>query len=158
MKKCLLLFALLLACSVGLRAADGNMLIVHLRSGSQVGYALSERPRVSYSGNDVVITTPSETVFLLRSAVQKMTFGETTGISELTSSEELARPTFSLSGDELSVSNLVPGTQVGIYGVSGQLYGTTTTGADGKAEVSLPSTGKTFIVKTSVITFKILKK
>lgn len=158
MKKYLLLFALWLACTASLQAAGGSVLVVHLRSGSQVGYALSERPRVSYSDDEVVFATPSETVFFLRSEVQKMTFGEATGISDVTLSAECTRPMFSLGDNELSVFNLAPASSVGVYGVNGQRYGSSTAGSDGNATVSLPSSEKVFIVKTSVTTFKVLKK
>lgn len=163
MKKKILLFALWLTSVATALAGSETLLIVTLRSGTTAGFALSAKPEVTFSGTDVRFATASETVSYAFGEVKDIKFGTGTvsGINEVTTNDaDTSRPTtFTLRGNALGVQGLPSGSAVSVYGTDGRLATSATADEGGNARLELPaSAGKTFIVKTSVTTFKIIKK
>lgn len=162
MKKKSLVFALWLMSSAAMLANGEARMIVTLRSGATAGFLLNERPVVTFSSEEVLLTTNNEIVMYDRSEVKDITFDghSSSGIEQVPSANErAAMPTFTLSGSALSIKGLPSGSLVNVYGTDGRLCTSVTADQEGSASLSLPaSSARTFIVKTSITTFKIVKK
>lgn len=162
MKKKLLMFAFWLTSGAAAVAGNETMLVVTLRSGQVARFALSARPEVTFTGSDVQFATSGETVAYACTDVQDIKFaaGPASGIDEVTMGDAAApRPTFTLSGNALSVQGLPAGSAVRVYGIDGRLCASALADEGGNAQLTLPaSSGKTFIVKTTLTTFKLIKK
>lgn len=137
--------------------AEGvNALVLHLVSGQQVVCVLDENPKVTFRGDQLVLTTHLHEVSYRSDDVQKFTYTyiEGAGIHQLVEPHSV----FSFDDNIITTSGLQRNSQVEVYSLDGTLLSVTSVGTDGKTCVALPeNVDQTFIVKTSVGTFKIAK-
>ena len=109
----MLLFLLGLLLPVSL-LADSNTLFVWTKSGEKVAYLLSDRPVVSYSGSDLLLTTDEVSVAYPLSDLHKFTFGETstTGFGDVVKESTCS---MEYRDNTLHFTNLRPNSLVWIY-------------------------------------------
>lgn len=164
MKNYLLLVCLLVGVSLGCSAQAGCELVINLRDGSSVSYALSARPHISHSGQEVEfstydeVSTTDESISVYRSQVRSLTFTDGISTAITASTASVPRPTFSIDGNVLRVKGLAPGSCMSVHGLDGLSHGSATADGNGCATLSLCSSAKIFVVKTPVISFKVVKK
>lgn len=155
MKK-ILLSLLLIVCSTITWAEDIDALKLHLASGKQVVCLLEERPVVTFTNEEVVITTHMHEVRYQSTDVLKFTYVnvEEDGIHSPQFDQELIR----LDGNNLSLYGLASDSPVSVYTADGVLVASVKADKRGTVSVVLPEqSGKVYVVKTSAANFKISK-
>lgn len=131
-------------------------MMLHLASGKQVVCLLDEMPIVTFSGDEVVLTTHMNEVSYQSADVLKFTYlyVDPTGVNKINAPHSM----FSFGENALAVTGAEPDTQIAVYTVDGVLVASAKTSKDGAATVNLPEqSGKVYVVKTSVANFKITK-
>lgn len=137
-------------------AEDINAMMLHLASGKQVICLLDEKPIVTFSGDELVLTTHMNKVSYQSSDVLKFTYlyYDPTVINQVGAPQSM----FSFNGNALSVKGVEPGSQIAVYSVDGILVSSATASKNGAASIVLPEqSGKVYVIKTSVANFKITK-
>lgn len=154
MKK-LILLSFLLLCFAGSAVAEGvNALTLWMASGKQVSCFLSERPVVTFQGEDLVLTTHMNVVSYAAKDVLKFTYSymEGDGIASLTGEAT----NFHFDGNKITAHKLDPESEVSVYSVDGILLATVKTDKSGSAVITIPVTaGNICVIKTSSATFKL---
>ena len=148
---------LLAACclfSASAMAKNENAVVLKLASGEIVSFSFDECTKITYSGNDMVITTGETSVSYSMDEL-KWTFEEVqaTAIQET----QTAKTQFSIAGANVNATGLNAGQVVNVFSVNGTKVATAKADAEGNATVSLPSKGA-YIVNTGKITYKIATK
>ena len=139
MKKLILSLLTLFVCSA--IWAD-TALFVHQKSGGVLEIAFSEKPVVTYSDGNVVITASEASVIYPISDLDKFTFGEVDDqVTRITAPVDIApQPTF-------------------IYGIDGKLTRTYKPNADGTTSTSLEGLpAGTYVIKNGQTSYKVLKR
>lgn len=137
-------------------AEDINALMLHLASGKQVVCMLDEKPVVTFSGDELVLTTHMNQVSYQSADVLKFTYlyVEPSGVSQVSTPPCI----FSFRGNTLAVEGAEPDTQISVYSVDGSLIASEKANKKGAASIKLSEqSGKVYVVKTSVANFKITK-
>ncbi len=154
MKKVLISF--LLAQIAFLASAEEiNALLLLLSSHKQVVCLLEEQPTISFQEDKLIITTTQNELSYEADDVQKFTYSyvDTSDISQVENSKYL----ISIKGNELSVSGFESDTPIYIYTSDGSLVAKSIT-YSGEATFTLPEgSNSTYIVKTPIVNFKIMK-
>ncbi len=146
-----------LAMTVSVSALAAGYVKVSGKDGKATCFALSEKPEVTFSGNDLVLKTERETVNYPLSDVLTFEFtDETTGIGAATQAAK-GNAVFRF-GSSIKGEGLQPGSRVDVYAVNGQTVGTAIVTANGSVEISLNGQSGVFIVKSLNKTFKFIKK
>lgn len=130
-------------------------LVVHLASGQQVGYLLSDEPKVTFSGEELLIATHMNQISYRAADVQKFTYRDAnSSIADVLAPQCL----FSFGNDCLKAEGLEPESELLFYTVDGRLLASVQADHYGSVIVRLASQhAQTCIVKTSVATFKLTK-
>lgn len=139
MKK--VIFSLLTLIAATASWAD-TALIVHQKSGGTVEYAFSEKPVVTYSNGNLVISVPGASVEYPLSNMEKFTFGEVSDmVTRIKAPVDVApQPTY-------------------IYNVSGVLMRTFQPGEDGTTPATLDGLpAGTYVIKNGKTSYKVAKK
>ena len=158
MKTKLTLLILLLTMNVGLWAQ--NAVAIYQVDGQVATFAFTEKPVVTYSGNDLVLTTTKTSVtypiYKLRKIDFDISFDELTGIDEAKVKTDVQ---FSFCGGTLTVRGGEPGSQVTIYNIKGVKVAQYRLDDDGNATIPTENHGKDFyVVKSKSFTFKFRKQ
>lgn len=150
----LLAFLLTALCSV---ASGQNSIAIHQKDGQVAKFAFSEKPVVTYSGNDLVVTTTKTTVQYPVYMLQKVAFDVSDELAN--DIEEVKQQAqFRFEGETLNISGGEPGSSVSIYNMGGVMVGQYRLDSDGRASISIQSMDKNlYIVKTTRFTFKFRK-
>lgn len=161
MKQRLLLLSLLLASVFNMRAAilddTQNAIVVYQKDGKVAKFAFSEKPVVTYSGNDLVVTTSKTTVQYPVYMLQKVAFDVSDELAN--DIEEVKQQAqFRFEGGMLVISGGDPGTTVYIYDIKGVKAGQYVLDGEGCATLPIQHLGQQlYIVKTTRFTFKFRK-
>lgn len=132
-------------------------LVLHLRSGKKIAYQLDEQPVVTFDDNNIVIETLKSAIRYNATDALKFTYINT----EDSGIENVEMPDYFISVVENTIlaRGLEPGTEMSVYSTAGLLMASRTVDLNGEASVLLPDLkSKVYLVKTSVITFKIVMK
>lgn len=135
-----------------------NALTIHQKDGSQFSFGFSEKPVITYTDSDLVLTTTGATVQYPLSSVAMLTFTDVGTEVEGIAADAVDT---SVRMDEYTVSicGASPAKSVFLTDLSGKVLSTYETGRDGSATFSiagLPS--GTYIVRCESLTCKILKR
>lgn len=156
-KKSFILFLLQITFIVHAYSININAIKIYDKSGTFVTILLDEQPKVTFDGNDVVLTTHMSVVNYPSTEIVKLTYLDlknATGIDNFTSSGVV----FSFNNDVVKIQNLVSQTKVSLYTVEGVLVASGITDAKGCISLPMPKGTQTcMIVKTPSLTFKIRK-
>lgn len=150
------LFITMLFSTLSSWAEDINALMLHLASGKQVIYQLDKKPVVTFSGDELILTTHMNKVSYQSADVLKFTYlyVDPSGINQVGMTQNV----FSFTENRLFVTGLEPDTYITIYTADGILMASDKTNNNGAASITLPNqSGKVFMVSTSVANFKITK-
>ena len=116
-------------------AAKSTMhLAVCTKDGSKVLYALEEKPKITFTDTELVITTKSVEIAYALSDMNLLTYenGETTGITNLHDNAD-----FKLDGNAIVFSKLKAKDIVSLYSINGALVFKKNVTVDGEYAVSL---------------------
>jgi hypothetical protein len=157
MKRQLLTGLLLLFTAVASWAQ--NAVAVYQNDGTVATFAFTEKPVVTYSGNDLVLTTTKTSVQFPIYKLKKIDFDisldDATGVKDV---EKEADVQFSFAGGKLIVRGGEAGSQVTIYNIKGVQVGQYQLDSNGNATISTDNLGKDFyVVKSKSFTFKFRK-
>lgn len=147
---------LLLAASVAGAQAQ-NAIAIHQKDGKVAKFSFSDKPVVTYSGSELILTTTQTMVQYPLYLLQKIAFDvdiSLTGIKD----EPKADAQFSFLGGTLSILGGDPGSMVYVYHLNGIKAGQYVLDREGNASISLqPLRKDIYIVKTNRFTFKFKK-
>ena len=128
--------------------------VVWLSSGEQVNYSVSENPKVSHDGTNLVVTTSSTSVTYDVANVSKFTIGENTGV------EDIAQNSTGIvkKGDTLYLSGFEVNASVVISDISGKCVYTANTDEDGCLSIDLSDyPAGIYVVSANRFSCKIIK-
>ena len=133
--------------------ADDARIVIKQKSGSETILELSTNPVITFSGEDMVVTSSLTTItFPLADVEYYKVYDETTGIRPLTDAPQF-------SNGRVSFSNLVRGAEVRVFTTDGRLVSRHAADASGRADVRLDTLSKgMYIVSTPNQTIKIINK
>ena len=157
MKKIFLLLLLPLFSMMAVADEAINSLVVWAKDGTKVAYALADKPKVTFTGTDLVITSNGIEVNYALENMVRFTYEDfsQTGITNLKNGEI----SFKLNGEALLFTSLKANSTVSLYSANGTLVFKQIVRKDG--EYSFPiSNLKTgvYIVNVNGLTYKIMKK
>ena len=154
----IILFVLLSAISLTAIADGGeNAIIITSKDGSTVAYALSEKPNISFSSTDLIVTTGKIQIKYLLDNFSKITY-DLPNSSVATISRPDESP-FDISGNTLIFPGLKPGSSIAAYDISGKLILKQDIGEVCDYAVSIDSWGVgVYLVNVNGLTYKLMKK
>lgn len=157
MKKLFLLMLLPLYGMVAVADETINSLVVWAKDGTKVAYALADKPKVTFTETEMVITSNGIEVNYALENMVRFTYENSsiTGITDLKNGETF----FKLNGEALLFPSLKANSTMSVYSANGTLIFKQTVRKDG--EYSFPisnlNTG-VYMVNVNGITYKILKR
>lgn len=132
-------------------------LVIWSKDGAKVAYALAEKPRITFTKTDLVITTQGVEVSYLLDNMARFTYEKVSeaGITNLEKDETI----FELNGDTLLFPSLKANSTVSVHSVNGVLVFKQTVRQNGEYSfpVSNLNTG-VYLVNVNGLTYKIVKK
>lgn len=157
MKKTSLVVLLMFMSAIAINATEvAYRLLVWMDSGAKSAYALSTKPKVTYDGTCLVVSTTAATVEYPAEDVWKFTLDKI----EISGIEETLKevPTMRIVGDVVMFSGCRPVSVVRIFNVSGQSLATEQADADGSLQINISHFPHgIYILSTESITYKIIK-
>jgi len=157
MKKELLL-SLMLFFSLFAKAEEpATHLVVWAKDGTKVAYALAEKPKVTFTETDLVITANGVEVNYTLEKMARFTYenDETVSITNL----QTGKSSFKLDGESLLFPALKANSTVSLYSLNGTLVFNKTIRTAG--EYSFPLSGLNagvYVVTVNGLTYKIVKR
>ena len=146
---------LLVAGTLGVRAQ--NAIVVYQKDGTVAKFSFMEKPVVTYSGSDLVMTTSKTSVQYPIYLLQKIGF-DVDDIINTVDEVKLPQTQFSFRGSTLTVKGGEPGSVVSLYTIKGTMAGQYRLDGNGCATIPLQNLGKgLYIVKTKQLSFKFHK-
>jgi len=134
-----------------------EILVVWAKDGSQMAYALAEKPKVSFTANDLVITTNGVDVNYPLEELARFTYeyNQTTSITNLQTNESL----FILNDETLLFPALRTNSTVSVFSLNGMLIFKKTIREDGEYAFPLSNLNAgVYMVNVNGLTYKIVKK
>lgn len=154
-KRHIFLFVLFLALTAS--AQDNiNALKLHFVSGRQVTVLLDSEPVITFSGSQLVLSTHMNVVSYNASDISKYTYASVvpSGITNPNAGDTM----FTFTESSIIATHLAPGSAVEVYSVDGALVASGKADVHGNATIGVPArSGAVYVVKTSVVNFKITK-
>ena len=136
-KRMLTIMAILILSGIGLTAYAQNAVAIHQKDGKVAMFAFTEKPVVTYSGSNLMLTTTKTTV---QYHIQ------------------MPEEQFYFNNGTLVISGGQPGAPVTLYSINGTKVGQWRLDSNGRAEISLQMLGRDiYIVKTNRFSFKFQK-
>ena len=133
--------------------ADDARIVIKQKSGNETVLALASNPVITFSGDDMVITSSLNTISIPLADVDSYTFNDgTTAIRPLVDAPQYVNGHVIFSG-------LAKGAEVSIYTFDGRIVRRQSADATGYADVSLGSLPKgVYVVRTPNNSIKITNK
>ena len=155
MKKSLLIYLLTIAFNLPLMADDMRQLVVWAKDGTKVAFALEERPQITFTETELVITTNKENHYALEN-VAKFTYEQIpSGIKNLLNDN----PVFILNGESLLFPSLKTGNTVSVTSPNGTSIFRKTVKSDGEYAFPIDNLQHgVYLVTVNGLTYKIVKK
>lgn len=134
-----------------------TLLVVWAKDGTQIAYALAEKPKVTFTETDLVIKTDSVEVNYSLENMARFTYEneETVPITNL----QTGKNSFKLAGESLLFPSLKANSTVSLYSLNGTLVLNKTVRTAG--EYSFPLSGLNagvYVVTVNGLTYKIVKR
>lgn len=153
-----LIISFLLSFSLVAKAEDNpTSLVVWAKDGTKVAYALAEKPKVTFTETDLIITATGVEVSYALGNMARFTYesNDETSIVNLQSDES----PFKLSGGSLMFPALKVNSTVSIFTPNGTLVFKKTVRQNGEYAFSLSNLNAgVYMVNVNGLTYKIMKK
>lgn len=135
-----------------------NTLTVWAKDGSKVSYALSQRPRVTFSGEDLIISSGDNEVKYPLYQMSRFTFESTSGIDMVDAEGDNVKP-FEFNGDEMLFPAIEKDYQVSICAIDGKVIINREVKSGTTLRIPLDSLNSgIYLVNVSGITYKVIKR
>lgn len=157
-KRILSLAVMLVVSAFALTLQAANYLTVTDSKGEKVSFALSVKPTITFTAENLVLTAGDQTIEYPLTEYRSFTFTDndaTTGIEKTVA--PAGHPVFTF-GDNLHAEGLPVGSRLSVYTVSGQLVGNAVVSSNGAADISLSNINGVLLVKSATKSFKFIKK
>ena len=155
--KNLLLGLLSCFCLSAMADASKTQLVVWAKDGTRVAYALGEKPKVTFTETDLVITANGIEVNYTLENMARFTYesNSESAIRNLQTDEQV----FKLDGESLLFPNLKANSTVSVYSLNGSLVFKKTIRQNGEYTFSLSNlnTG-VYMVNVNGLTYKVVKR
>ena len=154
-----LLLSLLFGFSIFAKAeSNPTNLVVWAKDGTKVAYALTEKPKVTFTETDLVITAKGVEVNYSLENMARFTYEEdntTTAITNLQTGES----PFKLNGESLLFPALKANSTVAVYSLNGTLVFKKTVRQNGEYAFPLSNLNAgVYIVNVKGLSYKIIKR
>lgn len=155
MKKSLLIYLLTIAFNLPLMADDMRQLVVWAKDGTKVAFALEEKPQITFTETELVITTNKQNHYALEN-VAKFTYEQIPdGIKNLLADDAA----FILDGESLLFPALKAGSTVSLTSLNGKTVFKKTVKNDGEYAFPLANLNDgVYIISVNGLTYKIVKR
>ena len=157
MKKELLLVLLSLFCLSAMADEPKTQLVVWAKDGTRVAYALAEKPKVTFTETDLVITAQGVEVNYLLENMARFTYesNSNNAIRNLKTGEV----SFKLDGESLLFPALKANSTVSLYTLNGTLVFKKTVHQNGEYAFPLSNLNAgVYMVNVNGLTYKIVKR
>lgn len=158
MKRCLLFFLLLLCGLItATQSKAQDKLVIYLNDGNTASFVLAEQPKITFSGDNLCVASPTTTIEIARIAVKKFAFEK---CEENENSIETPHSDVGITTLEESITftGLTNGEAVTVYSIDGKTI-TKAIAVDGGCTITLDSlTHGIYLISTNTTTIKYLKK
>ena len=157
MKQKLLLVLLSCFCLSAMADEPKTQLVVWAKDGTQVAYALAEKPKVTFTETDLVITANGVEVNYTLENMARFTYEDNsaTGITNLQTDES----SFKLNGESLLFPALKANSTVSLYTLNGTLVFKKTVRQNGEYAFPLSNLNAgVYMVNVNGLTYKIVKR
>ena len=154
------LLALLIWTPVAVLAQDDlHYLTIHQKDGTEASFGFSEKPVITYTDNDLIVkTATAPEMHYALVTLSKISFSETP-TSVIPVSEKKQAPVFRFDGYNVEISGVKADAAIVVVATDGSIVINSKADSDGCASVSIAELPEgIYVVKTDVISFKILKK
>ena len=157
MKQKLLLVLLSCFCLSAMADEPKTQLVVWAKDGTQVAYALAEKPKVTFTETDLVITANGVEVNYTLENMARFTYEDNsaTAITNLQTDES----SFRLNGESLLFPALKANSTVSVYSLNGTLVFKKTVLQNGEYAFPLSNLNSgVYMVNVNGLTYKIVKR
>ena len=157
MKAKLLALLLSFTCLSAMADEPKTQLVVWAKDGTKVAYALAEKPKVTFTETDLVITANGVEVNYNLENMARFTYEDntSTGITNLQTDET----SFKLNGESLLFPALKANSTVSVYSLNGTLVFKKTVRQNGEYAFPLSYlTAGVYMVNVNGLTYKIVKR
>lgn len=137
-------------------AEESSALMLYLKTGRQVAHILDQHPVLTFANNELVVTTPMNTVSYPDSLLSHYVF--TKYDPEAVSVLDSGQAAFSFKGNRLTAYNLEPNSSVMVYSADGLLLTEVQSDDHGNVAITLNQLVNVCVVKTSIATFKVSRQ
>lgn len=135
-----------------------NTLVIHQKDGQQFSYGFGDKPVITYTESDLVLTTSKTVVEFPLSALSKFTFSDIED-AVIAVKDNSSKPSLSLDEYTVCISGAEPNQSVTLLSIDGKVLSTYKTDADGSVKFSIAElSAGTYIINSESLTCKILKK
>lgn len=155
MKKILLISLLTIMFHLPLMADGLNQLVVWAKDGTKVAFALEEKPQITFTETELVITTKEDNHYALEN-IAKFTYEQIPdGIKNLLADDAA----FILDGESLLFPALKAGSTVSLTSLNGTTVFKKTVKSDGEYAFPLANLNDgVYIISVNGLTYKIVKR
>ncbi|MBR3983565.1 MAG: hypothetical protein IKJ92_01245 [Bacteroidaceae bacterium] len=157
MKKNFIFIVLASVCCWAMAQSEQTQLIVWAKNGTKVAYALNEKPQITFTQEDMVITVGNVEVNYDMENLARFTYvtNGNTAIRNLQTDESI----FNFDGEQLIFPELKTNDIVSIYTIGGALVLRKEVSKEGKYGLSLSELiPGAYMVNVNGLTYKIVKK
>lgn len=155
MKRFLFFFPLLFAI---LQVNAQNTLTVHQKDGQKLSFGFDEKPVVTFTDNELVVTSSGTEVRYPLSAVDKFTFNDKTTASEQIK-EDVKKASITLDEYIVLLTGALPDISVSLVASDGKVLQSFRTDSDGSLQFSIADIPEgIYIISSNNINIKILKR
>lgn len=150
---------MLLSCFCISAIADEpkTQLVVWSKDGTQVAYALAERPKVTFTETDLIITASGIIVNYSMEELSRITYenDDVVSITDL----QTGKPSFKLDGESLLFPTLKANSTISLHSLGGELLFSKTIQSAGEYSLPLSALNSgVYMVTVNGLTYKIVKK
>lgn len=151
-------FVLLISIFVTTNVTAQNTVTIHQKDGQSVSYGFSAKPVITYTDNDLVVTTADAEMQYPLVSVSKITFSDqSTDAGSIP--EETKAPQLELENYVVSISGAKAGVSVMLVGPDGKTLINTKTDSHGDVSFSIAEQPEgVYVIKSENLTFKIIRK
>lgn len=153
-----LLTTLLLFAAVALWAQDA--VAVYQTNGQVVGYQFTEKPKVTYAGGCLVMSTKDQTVQYSLRSLRKMAFVDAESLTAISAPEHAAggHLLFSFRQGSITVTNAEAGATIQVYNAEGKCLAEQQADAQGRCVLSTESLSRgVYVIQIGQTSYKIVK-
>ena len=157
MKPKIPLLLLMCFCLTAMADKPYTQLVIWAKDGNRVAYALDEKPKITFSGTDLVITSNGLEVYYTLSKMARFTYedGSSASVINLKDDESLLK----FDEESLQFPAMKPGGRVTIYTPNGTLVFSKTVSSPAEYAFPLSSLNAgVYMVKVNGLTYKIMKR